>query len=168
MDAQNAPVRRPRPETFTGDLDIHQKPAITQEDRSVVVPAPEAMKADYLEQLAFNEEPVTIRIEQSSEKFPARVVDAWVNGKGAEIWMNNRWVETRAIPIGMECTTKRKYVEVLLRSKIDTIQTDSGKIDAYSEKNEHKTFTSRKSPLSVIEDRSPRGAAWLRELSYFG
>ena len=166
-DASNAPVRRPREEFYTGDVKIEQKPVIsTREDlRSEVILAPEdVLKKDYADQLAFNEEPVTIRVERSSEKFAPRVVDVWCNGKGAEVWMNGRWVETRAIPIGMEVTTKRKYVEILYRSKTDTIATDSGKIDEHSEKNDIQRHTSARAPLSIIRDDNPKGVAWATAL----
>lgn len=170
MDASNAPVRRPRPEVHTDDIGIEQKPVIqTREDLdNEITVAPEVTKQDYLDALKFNEDPITIRVERSSEKFPPRVVDIWCNGKGVELLIDGKWVPTGAIPLGMVVTTKRKYVEILLKSKTDNVETDSGKIDDHSERNDIIRNTSAKSPLSVIEDRNPRGAAWLQQLTRFG
>lgn len=169
MDASNAPVRRPRPETSTADIAIEQKPAIESRDEmSTVVSAPEdAGKADYAAQLAFNEEPITIRIERSAEKFAPLVVDCWCNGKGAEVLIQGRWVETAYLPVGMPVTTKRKYVEILARSKIDSVQTKVEDRDSEKPRNVIERFTSSKSPFSVLEDKNPKGAAWLNSLVRF-
>lgn len=171
MDASNAPVRRPRPELHTADIGIEQKPAIESRDdlaNEIVAAPPDVLKKEYAEQLAFNEEPVTIRIERSSEKFAPRVVDAWCNGKGAEVLVNGRWVETSYLPIGVAVTTKRKYVEILARSKLDTINTKVEDRDSEKPQNLIERSTSSRAPFSVIEDRNPKGAAWLTGLVKFG
>lgn len=162
VDATNAPVRRPAPELHTGDIRITQKPVIeTREDtEGEIVVAPESLENDYQAQLAFMEEPVTIRIERSAEKFPPRVIDCWVNGKGAEVLINNKWVETRAIPVGMPVTTKRKYVEVVARAKVENVNTHVEKRPD-SEVNEIHRNASARAPFSVIHDANPKGAAWL-------
>jgi hypothetical protein len=164
MDAGNAPVRRAAPELHTDDIKIVQKPLIQTRDDLIdeVIVAPEVLQKDYLEALAFAEEPVTIRIERTGEKFAPKMIDLWVNGKGAEIVHNGRWVETRVLPVGVPVTTKRKYVEVLARSKLDTINTLSGKIDENSERNDIERFTSSKAPFSVIRDDNPKGIQWLQ------
>lgn len=169
MDAGNAPVRRARTELHTDDIDIVQKPIISSRDELLeeVVIAPEVLHAEHLANLAFAEQPVKIRIERSGEKFAPRLIDVWVNGRGAEIIINGKWVETRVLPVGVPVWTKRKYVEVLARSKIDSINTRSGKVDDNSERNDIERSTSSRAPFSVIEDRDPRGAAWLTGLVSF-
>lgn len=169
MDALNAPVRRPRPETTTADIAIDQRPAIESRDEVVTaVAAPEdVLKADYAAALAFNEEPITIRIERSAEKFAPSVVDCWCNGKGAEVLIGGRWVETAYLPVGVPVTTKRKYVEILARSKIDSVNTKIEDRESEKPRNLVERFTSSKSPFSVLEDKNPKGAAWLTSLVRF-
>ena len=171
MEAQNAPVRRPRPELHTADIGIQQKDTIeSREDlANEVIAAPEdVLKADYAERLAFNEEPVTIRIERSAEKYAPSVVDCWCNGKGAEVLSQGRWVETGYLPIGMPVTTKRKYVEILARSKVDSVNTKVEDRDSEKPLNLIERSTSSRAPFSVLEDRNPKGAAWLTSLVRFG
>jgi hypothetical protein len=170
MDASNAPVRRPRPELHTADIAIEQKPTIeSREDLAKeIVAAPEdVMQAEYAAALSFNEEPVTIRIERSSEKFAPRVIDCWCNGKGAEVVVNGRWVSLGYIPVGVRVTTKRKYVEILARSKIDAVNTRVEDRDSEHPKNLIERSTSSRAPFSVLEDRNPKGAAWLTGLVRF-
>lgn len=169
MDASNAPVRRAPVEVHTADVKIEQKPVIASRDEVVTaVVAPEdVLQANYAAALAFNEEPITIRIERSAEKFAPNVVDCWCNGKGAEMLVNGRWVETGYLPVGAPVTTKRKYVEILARSKIDSVQTKVEDRDSEKPINLIERFTSSKSPFSVLEDRNPKGAAWLTSLVRF-
>ena len=164
MDAKNAPVRRADREIHTGDMPIDQKPTITDEVLPNIVLSPDRLEDDYLAQLAFAEEPVTIRIERSGEKFAPNVIDLWVNGKGAEILQNGKWIPYGALPVGVPVTTKRKYVEVLARSKTDTINTKSYKKDEFTEVNAIERYTSSKAPFSVIRDANPLGIEWLTNL----
>jgi hypothetical protein len=52
-------------------------------------------------------------------------VDCWVNGKGAEVWdeRTRKWMEFNFLPVGLPIITKRKYVEVLARSKSMKVNT---------------------------------------------
>ena len=166
MDASNTPVRRARPELHTADIKIDQKPIIqTREDLlEEIVIAPEVLEADYQAALKFAEEPVTILIQRTGEKFAPKVVDLWVNGKGPEVMIKGRWVEFKALPVGMPVTTKRKYVEVLARSKVEDVKTRVSDEDKEHPLNEIERFLSSKAPFSVIEDRNPKGAEWLMGL----
>lgn len=170
MDASNAPVRRPRSELHTEDIG-HEPlaPVASAEDLAdlVVIAGEDVLaKAEYAEALAFAEEPVTIRVERSAEKFAPHVIDCWCNGKGAEVFMNGRWVETKAIPVGMPVTTKRKYVEILARSVVHTINTNVTQ-EKDSERNEVDRYPSSKAPFSVLKDDNPKGQAWLTNLVRF-
>jgi len=164
------PVRSAPRELHTGDIKVEQHPPIEDRDDldNVVVAPSQVLDKDYAAQLAFNEEPVTIRIEPSSEKFAPKVVDCWCNGKGAEIVINGKWVSTGALPVGRVVTTKRKYVEILARSKIDSIQTRHDSSEAERPANYIDRFTSSRAPFSVIEDKNPRGAEWLTKLVQYG
>ena len=166
MDASNAPVRRSRTELHTDDIAIDQMPAIESVDDLLeeIVVAPEVLEKEYAEALKMAEEPVTIRVERSSEKFAPKMIDCWVNGKGAEIVINGKWVETRVIPVGIPVTVKRKYIEVLARSKIDSVTTNVRDPDTEHPRNEVERYTSSKAPFSVLQDCNPKGAAWLNNL----
>ena len=166
MEAQNAPVRRPRPELHTDDLPIDQKPQIEFESELAdeVVVAPEVLQKEYMAALAFAEEPVTIRIERTAEKFAPHVIDCWCNGKGPEILVNGKWVEFKALPVGMPVTTKRKYVEIVARAKVDTVNTKVEDRQSDNPRNLIDRYTSSRAPFSVIQDRNPLCAEWLTNL----
>lgn len=142
---------------LVGDLDLKER------DGEVVV-AQQLPKKAYLDELAFNEEPVTIRLEPSADKNAATTFPAWVNGKGAEVLRDGKWIEIAYLPVGIPLTIKRKYLEVIVRAKIDTIHTEVREPESERPNNIVQRFTSAVHSFSVIEDRNPRGAAWLTEL----
>lgn len=121
----------------------------------------EALQKEYAEKLAFNEEPITILINPSNEKFPAPCIDCWVNGRGAEVWMNGRWTVTGAIPVGMEVITKRKYAELIMRAKRENAQTRHEDANVEKPRNFLDRNVARAHAVNVIEDRNPKGTAWL-------
>lgn len=159
-----------RREVHTEDMKIEQKGAIlgSLADRSpeIVLADPETMKSVAAD-LAFNEEPVTIRLEPSSEKNAAKMHYVAVNGKGAEVFMNGGWVEMAYLPVNRILITKRKYVAVLATAKFDTVTTqhaDSGQGESEFIDNRVDRQTSAVASFSVIEDKNPKGAVWLQEL----
>jgi len=150
----------------TGDIPIPQKAVIETRadlDDEIVI-APAHLQSDYQAALAEAEEPVTIRIERSGEKFAPRSIECWVNGKGAEVLINGRWVEVTWVPVGQPVTLKRKYVEVLARSCVETVETNILERDGDDPRNLISRSTSSRAPLSVIEDKNPNSAQWLRNL----
>ena len=159
-------VRNPRAELSTESIGIKQKPNIEGRadlDNQIVTAGPGAINRSYQDELAFGEDPVTIRLERSGEKNAPQTIPCWVNGKGAEVEINGRWVELGYLPVGVILTTKRKYVEVLARSKVDNISTKVAQL-ADSERNEIERSTHAHAPFSVIKDANPRGAEWLTNL----
>lgn len=167
--AINNPVNQPVRELSTADMAVGQMPPIVfpehgLPDRERIVEPLDRMPADdYLSALKFAEEPITIRIERSSEKFAPHSVDCWVNGIGAEVLMRGKWLQLGYLPVGHAVTTKRKYVEVLARSKTDTVQTEVKKFED-GEENLNPIHTSQKTPFSVLRDENPRGGEWLTRL----
>lgn len=160
-----------RTELFSGDGKIHQhddlvgddalknrKPDIVTGDRII------AGDNDYLDELAFNEEPVTIRIEPSTEKNAAAHFPVWVNGKGCEVLIQNQWIPVGYLPVNTVLTIKRKYVEVIMRAKIDTVTTDVVEEPGKDPINKVKRFTSAVHSFSIIKDDNPLSQAWLLEL----
>lgn len=162
-----------RTELHTDDIKIEQKPDFVgngSDNSDLIGRAPEIIaaqqlpKKEYLDELAFNEEPVTIRIEPSAEKNAALWHPIWVNGKGCEVWIGGQWREFTYLPVGEVVTVKRKYVEVLLRSKTDTVQTHVKEVEGENPQNVIKRFTSAVVSFSIIQDKNPLGAAWVEEL----
>lgn len=119
---------------------------------------------DYQAELAFMEEPVTIRLQPSSDANAVTRFVVYVNGKGAEVFRNGRWYEIAWLPVGETIVIKRKYLEVIARTKIDTIRTPALEALGDHPDNRPTRFTSAVHSFSVLEDKSPRGAEWLSEI----
>jgi hypothetical protein len=143
---QRAPIVDPS--TYAGDVVIGEKIGDT----------------GYLDELAFMEEAVTVRLEPSSDKNAAMAFPIWVNGKPAEVFQNNRWDEIGYLPVGRVLVVKRKVLEVIIRAKVDTVHTEIREMDSERPNNVVQRFTSPVHSFSIIEDRNPRGAAWVTEL----
>lgn len=163
----------PRTELHTDDIKIEQKADIVGngvDNSDLLDRTPDIVKADqlpnkdYMDELAFNEEPVTIRIEPSADKNAAMFHPIWVNGKGCEVWIAGAWREMTYLPVAQVLTVKRKYVEVLLRSKTDTVHTEVKEVEGENPKNTIRRFTSATVSFSIIEDKNPLGAAWVNEI----
>lgn len=160
----------PRTALKTDDIKIEQKPDITNraelKDRSDTVVAAPIGAADpaYLAQIEFAEEPVTIRLEPSSDMNAATMHPIWCNGKGCEVLINGKWCEMTYLPVGRNWTVKRKYVAILAGAKIDKINTIKGSVNDENPENRISRITTSVVTFSVVEDKNPRGAAWLAEL----
>lgn len=180
MESATATPTKPsarKRELHTADMPIRQHSSITmpdldqafERDSDVEIFTEKQLQQHRAEALAFNEEPMMIRIEPSSEKNAPKCVDCWVNGKGAEVFdvQDNRWYAYGALPVGRVIITRRKYVEVLARSKKDDVSTEV--IGPETEKPENKVHrhTSQRAVFTVIDDRNPKGAEWLSRLLYF-
>jgi len=170
MDALNAPTRRARRERHTAEMELGQPDKIVMPDEGlpergeVIEPVGSPLESDYTRALLFSEEPVTILINKSAEKFAPLTVDCWVNGKGAEVMTDRGWVEFGWLPVERPVTTKRKYVEVLARSKHMSIQTQHGTQHDENPNNEVLRSNSLKAQFSVIGDKNPKGGIWLQQL----
>jgi hypothetical protein len=120
---------------------------------------------DYLDELAFMEDPITIRLEPSAERNAAKWLSIWCNGRGAEVLVNGQWLEFKHLPVSQVLTTKRKYVEIIIRAKVDTVTTpDMSESADRAEMNRLERFTTPIHSFSILEDRNPKGPAWMAEL----
>ena len=144
-----------QPPPIVGDANLHD---------GYVVQAEKGLSKDYLDELAFMEEPVTIRLEPSSDKNASTAFPVWVNGKPAEVHQNGRWDEIGWLPVGKVLIIKRKVLEVIIRAKVDTVHTQIINGDSDRPNNVVNRFTSPVHSFSIIEDRNPRGAAWVTEI----
>lgn len=113
------------------------------------------------ENIKFSMEPVTIFIHPQSGEFAPKVVDCWVNGKGAEKLENGRWVEYGALPVGHKIVTRRMYVEVLASSKRTSVRTRVDKSNPDEVKNHVDQTTSLNASFSIIHDgNTSLGREW--------
>lgn len=174
-EALNNPVKRQytRKEISTADMPIGQKADIDLGDLINFIRGEsladnvgeKPLTPEFLAELAFNEEPVTVRIEENSRSdFPETHAACAVNGRGAEVLHNGQWISMTWLPIGQVLTIKRKYVEVLARAKSDSIQTVHQDATVERPNNTVRRRTSSNYPLSIIEDRNPKGHEWLSRI----
>lgn len=125
---------------------VPPKPSIIQKQSD----GPEFRKK--AEALSFMEEKVVLMVHEASDPNAEKRVFLSVNGRSV-------WLER-----GINYIVARKYVEVLARAKPQGIQTISAK-DADGNHTTHIRKTrSLAYPFSVLQDKNPNGAAWLRDL----
>jgi len=147
----------------TADMPVGQQGAGTLVmpplDEVLVRHAPEieqvevnSLSMDTFSEMMFMEELVKIRIEPLTEKNPRKMIDLYVNGIP-------EWV-----PVGRPWIMRRKYVEVLARSKPMSIQTKHEQPEeSLDPQNEVIRSTSAQFPFSVLQD-TPRGIEWLNQI----
>lgn len=145
-------------------IDQHQPIADTSTYDGDIILTERIESNDYTDALAFMEEPIKIRLEPSADKNAAGAFPVWVNGKAAEVFQNGRWDEIGYLPVGRPLVVKRKVLEVIIRAKTDTVHTQVIGMDQEQPNNIVQRFTSPVHSFSIMDDRNPRGAAWVQEL----
>lgn len=174
-DAINAPMRRARREVNSADMPIEQMDdlslALGEMDpldrvRELEPVDPEVLNKQYAEALSFMEEPIHVMVQPmtTGERNPPIVVDCWVNGKGAEVFVNGRWHEFNCLPIGKPVVTKRKYVEALMGAKTTTIETPEDTPFAGELQQRIVRHTAAKVNIQILGDRNPMGIEWVRRI----
>lgn len=127
-------------------------PARVETDTDIEVierPLPEG-KAEIL---AFMEEPVTVVVHKSADKLAPPTVTVW-NGGTPQTFVR-----------GMRQTVKRKFVEILARTR--EIRYDE---EVFVDKSTHEAVNRMipneglKYNFDIVEDRNPRGRVWLQNL----
>ena len=141
-----------RTEQNTGDMPIRALPPIIlsgeteRENIAQVESGP--LHKDYYDALAFGEEMVKIRIERSSDKDSAQLLDFYVNGIV-------HWV-----PVGIPHVLARKYVEVIARAQPYTISADYEERHGQNPVQTTIRTATRLHSMSIIKD-TDRGHEWL-------
>lgn len=102
---------------------------------------------------AFMEELVVIQVHKSTDKNAVPQVPVGINGD--KIW----------IPRGVPVRLPRKFVEVLARSQEATFSTDDNPDPNADEGKMIRRTNGQVYPFSVIQDRNPRGRAWLERVT---
>lgn len=116
------------------------------------------------ELVKFNEEPVTIRASQGAGDHAPLFLEAWVNGKGIERYFPQLgWIEVKHIPVEEEVIIKRKYLEVLLRSKAMMISTPEDRADGSEPRNLVIRRSVNTHSINILEDRDPPGEVGYRK-----
>lgn len=172
VDAPKVARRVPkRPAEFDSrSIKQEQKPSLTmaplneeQERPSSIQTVDREMKDLNFEAIQFAEDKMLIVIHRGHDpKFSPMCTDfIAVNGVPAEILYKNGWIRSGYLPRGVPFYTKRKYVEVLARSKQDTINTEVIRRDNEDPVNKMHTITVQSMPFTVLEDKNPKGNEWL-------
>ncbi len=90
-----------------------------------------------------------------------------MNGKGAEVFSDGKWITLGFLPVGQPIITRRKYVEGIARAKRDTIDTkhvSADKAETEYIDNSIDRNTSAIYPFSMIRDNNPKGVDWLAKV----
>lgn len=125
-------------------------PIVREPEEIIALDKP--LEKDNAEALAFNEEVLIIQLQPSSEENAPTVVDVYVNG------------EAKWIPVGVPTKIKRKFVEVLLRSKPISVTTSHEGRGSDVINNRIIRNTRAKYPLSIMQDPSKKGYEWLSKI----
>lgn len=143
-------------ELHTEEVRGRAKPAINLQDsvadirdNEELIIETNPMDMAYIDELAFMEEKITIRLEPSADRYSPKFIDVAVNGRV-------EWLE-----VGTPIKVARKYIEVLARAKSDTFITIAPNTNDENPVNLISRNTSQKYPFSVIRDPNPRGYQWL-------
>lgn len=122
---------------------------------------------DYLKELAFMEEPVTVRFSSGTDRYAPKFVDCQVNGKGIEVLQTNgKWLEVFQVPVNRNVVMKRKYVEVFARCK-HTYVTAHHEYEGNNPEPINKMVPNSdfKHPFSIVEDKNPLGDEWFNRVA---
>jgi len=131
----------------------------------IIQPLETSAKDPYFDELAFNEEPVTIELLQSQDENAAPNIPFWNNGRGAEV-MDERggWIPITYLPVGPRITIKRKILEQIARAKPDSVRTNIIEMPGQDPINKINRRTFSKYPFNLIEDKNPKGRDWLSRI----
>jgi hypothetical protein len=169
-----SPEKFPAPQS--GPIDLGERlqqegpsPAFATEMEGISPMSEAEAKAQYLRDLAFNEQPVTVVIPKSPERNAPNFVPCAVNGFGPEVWDERarRWINFEGwLPVQRVLTCKRKYLEVLARARRDEFRTVEKTPNPLANQDGFvlERDTMQVAPFQVRHDASPDGADWYRRI----
>lgn len=151
---------------FGDDLGGAHDPVIV-EPAEVTRLSDKQAKEKWLADLAFAEEPVTIRIEEGGRPFSTLFEEARVNNE-CTILLNGRWMPCKGFSIGRTITIKRKFVEVLARCITEKVTTRRETIHRDDDETMIQNYADRKQkreiPFVILRDKSPRAQEWREQI----
>lgn len=124
-------------------------PELDKPDIQVIEGPRAKQKAD---ELAFMEEPVTVKVLESNSESDGALVTIGVNGR------NQNFIR------GQDITVKRKYVEGLARAKPVGYRNEEYTMEDGTRSFRYPKRQGLRFPFQVIRDDNPRGADWLRKI----
>lgn len=160
----------PKKELHTSEIPLVQHPSfelpplgepVEHPDNHIAVVEKDRLHKEWLDAIAFGEQAVTIRITPGQEPWASPYAEAWIEGRPIEVLDRGKWIFPRppacGVMKGVPVTTKRKYVEVLMRSLTEHIKT---RVVAPTDPNEdYQNFLDRHHtanvPLSILHDSCP-------------
>ena len=110
------------------------------------------LTADKAETEMFMAEKITIIVQDSSDENDHEIVETWVNGR------------VQRFLRGQAQLVKRCYVEALARAKRTTFKQTLDERAGEQSFNQMRPHHSLAYPFTVLEDRNPKGQAWLRSV----
>lgn len=120
---------------------------------ALIEPVPGPKIKEKIEAAAFDADPVTIVVHESTNQNDDTVVETWVNGRA------QRFIR------GEHITVKRMFVEKLARSKKTTFRQEKYVDQAGFDSYRHIPTTALMYPFSLIADPNPKGGqAWLQKV----
>jgi hypothetical protein len=108
-----------------------------------------ALNADFLDALAFMEEPVEIMVAETTDENAENPVQVGVNGQFQVFWR------------GVPTVTKRKFADALIvkSHRVSTPEMTNGSGERVRVIRRHAAL---KYPFSIMQDKNPKGTEWLR------
>lgn len=140
----------------TRDMEVGQPNDIILRDGvlatggATLVPVDKPINKEYLDALAFFEEEIEVMVMETADENAENPVTVGCNGQFLQFFR------------GHPTMAKRKFVDALIvkTSRVNTPKVRNGAgEDAFA----IRQSSAHKYPFSVIQDRNPKGAEWLRQ-----
>lgn len=165
LDSQvrGTPVKKTLLPGVNDSVDEYRESRVEQLDPALILTEAENL----LEMEKFMNEPVKIIIHRSHEKnFAPKVTDlVSINGVPAEVLTAKGWIRMGYLPRGVAIVVKRKVVEVIARSRIDSVNTEVERPVGEDPINRTVETISYTLPFQLLEDQNrEKGPAWFETL----
>jgi hypothetical protein len=151
-------MSRKAPELHSPELPVRTLDPIddvADRDAEIVIADEKLAASDYVDELKFNEDQLTIVLHKGREKFAPGGHMFWCQGRGVYV------------PCDTKVKVARKYVEIMARAQPMDVRTESRAVEedesAATINRVHRSLSNHY-PFTVIEDPSPKGAAWLAKV----
>lgn len=136
--------------------------------QDVIVAREEQASQSQLEEMKFQNEAVMIYIHPQPKEHPDSCVPCFVNGRGAEVWDNRvqRWLSIGFLPVEQNVITRRQYVEVLGRARIEMVNNQIVDLPGGHKDNVIRKRQGSRWPFSIRMDwnKSLRAQQWYRTM----
>ncbi|MFA6972408.1 MAG: hypothetical protein WC208_13565 [Gallionella sp.] len=152
VESQEHKVGQDGVREFQADGELNKPKSKTVDGHHMIeVAGVEATNKKWLDEMAFMNEIVTVRVHPTTDKNANPFPEVFVNGRV------QRFVR------GAEQKVRRCFVEVLARAKGTTFDNVKSKDPEGEDKYSYPTHTAEVYPFVVIND-TPKGEAWLKSV----